>query len=79
MELEDASSKVTNAKGEMKHRPSNLKIRQTHEECHYETAIYLDGLPMIIGLGFTKEEADTDCLLKFKKLHESSKYKCIGL
>jgi hypothetical protein len=43
-----------------------MKIRQRKDDCHYETSIEENGLPLVIGYGFTQEEADTKALYKLK-------------
>ena len=43
-----------------------LKIRQRKDECHYETSIEYGGMPLVIGYGFTSDEADTDALNKWE-------------
>ena len=48
-----------------------MKIRQRKDECHYETSIEkptLGGwIPIVIGYGFTQEEADANALKEFIK------------
>ena len=49
-----------------------MKIRQRKDDCHYETSIeeYMTGgrgfMPVVIGYGFTQEEADSNALQKYK-------------
>lgn len=52
----------------MKH-VEELRIKQVHDDCHYETSIeerMRSGfMPIVIGYGCTQEEADTEALKKF--------------
>lgn len=49
-------------------KKQNLKIRQRKDDCHYETSIEksIRGgyIPLVIGYGFTSEEADTNAIKK---------------
>ena len=52
-----------------------IKIRQRKDDCHYETSFerflgcYNGGyIPIVIGYGFTQEQADTDALIKWENL-----------
>lgn len=46
-----------------------MKIRQRKDDCHYETSIekLIHGgwMPIVIGYGFTQEEADKNALEKY--------------
>jgi hypothetical protein len=54
-----------------------MKIRQRKEECHFETSIEesIEGgyMPVSIGYGFTKDEADTKALQNYKNKSKESK------
>lgn len=49
-----------------------LRIKQIHDDCHYETSIeekiFGGWMPIAIGYGHTQEEADTQALEKLKQL-----------
>lgn len=62
----------------MKH-VEELRIKQVHDDCHYETSIeerMRSGfMPIVIGYGCTQEEADTEALKKFslRQIDEDNK------
>lgn len=56
------------------------RIRQRHEDCHYEAVIEYVGNPLnpVIAYGFTQEEADSKVLSKFIERENKQKIRGKG-